>query len=42
MKSVTRCHENRDEMGVFPDQTVTLSVTSLIYHIPTAGGGHAA
>lgn len=33
-KTVTRCVENRDEIGHSTKQTVTESVTSLSYHIP--------
>lgn len=32
MKSVTRCHENRDEIDHFGSPTVTVFVTSLSYH----------
>lgn len=39
MKTVTRCHGNRDENELFPDQTVTVFVTSLSYQALTASGG---
>ena len=36
MKTVTACHGNRDVFGHFRSSFVTVSVTSLIYHLPTA------
>ena len=42
MKTVTTRPKNRDETGYLSKQTVTVIVTSLSYHIPMPGGGHAA
>ncbi|WP_181176947.1 hypothetical protein [Mesorhizobium sp. B2-6-4] len=42
MKTMTRRHENNDENGYSPEQTVMVSVTSLSYQTDTTGGGHAA
>lgn len=35
MKTVTRCPKNRDENALFLTPFVTVSVTSLFYHIPS-------
>lgn len=35
MKTVTACHGNRDVFARFERPTVTVSVTSLIYHTHT-------
>jgi len=38
MKTVTRSPENRDEKDALGSLTVTVSVTSLSYHIHIAAG----
>lgn len=38
MKTVTRCPKNRDENALFFTPFVTVSVTSLFYHIPSSIG----
>jgi hypothetical protein len=39
MKTVTRCHGNRDENALFRGKTVTVFVTSLFYQVLTLEGG---
>ncbi len=36
MKTVTRCPKNRDEIAHSSNKFVTVFVTSLFYHTPTA------
>lgn len=42
MKTMTGRPENHDEIEHFGTKTVMLFMTSLSYHIPSAGGGNAA
>lgn len=42
MKIVTGRPKNHDEYGDLAGNSVMVFVTSLIYHIPSAGGGYAA